>query len=696
MIRFFRKYQKVIILVGLPILLVIFLVPQAIQGIADYSSRAARVEATYVDANGVQQSLSTEDSALAQAELNVMSRGLSGFGIVAQGTEVTPLLLLGLSGIEQPEHWMLLKREAEAMGVMSRGIKEAEMIAGSFASIIAQAAEFDTPPTPQQVIGAMAAVTSTSPQTVARALVSARGVQRLLMAYAGSINKLSTRRTAAEADARLNRIDASIMVITPKVSASTEAGDSADAADATANDTGNDTAPEPTEAELEAQLAKYADVMPGEGEHGFGYRLPDRVQVEWLALAASRVREAALDDAKLSRIELRKYWLKNKDRFRPPGVSGEVIFEDVESMVRAEVTEQVVKETLDAIARYMVSEQMRTTRELDRDGIYLKLPEDWSDSQVVLFDLGERVQTEFGALPTYHRRGDEWYSANEVRNLEGVGQAFIERFGQRVTLRDFVLGLKEFGGNETILAQAGVALEPLRLSDGSLYFARITATEKARPPRNVDEVRDKLVADLKRFKAYERLAARAEEIRSEVLALGMEAVADRYDSFVLPQNAIGYAEPNAAILRYGINNTTLPPPIGRDKNTINAIVERGRAAMSSMLERNLDIEELPFEDRVAVIKDDEHLALVVVEFTVLEPTTREDIGVLLQPLADMVTSSELPDQNILESFLSWESVAARFKYARTAGTSNTIDDEGDGEDDDADVADPADADAVAR
>ena len=39
---------------------------------------------------------------------------------------------------------------------------------------------------------------------------------------------------------------------------------------------------EPTPEQIEEQFKKFQDVDPGAGEHGFGYRLPDRVKLEWL------------------------------------------------------------------------------------------------------------------------------------------------------------------------------------------------------------------------------------------------------------------------------------------------------------------------------------------------------------------------------------------------------------------------------
>ena len=52
---------------------------------------------------------------------------------------------------------------------------------------------------------------------------------------------------------------------------------------------------EPTEAEVAAQFAKYGDVLAGTGDVGFGYRLPDRVKIEWMTIDRATIAAAVFD-----------------------------------------------------------------------------------------------------------------------------------------------------------------------------------------------------------------------------------------------------------------------------------------------------------------------------------------------------------------------------------------------------------------
>src|SRR5690606_3331710 len=67
---------------------------------------------------------------------------------------------------------------------------------------------------------------------------------------------------------------------------------------------------DPTEEELARQLEAYGSLEPGEGEMGFGYRLPDRVKLEWIEVSADAVRRAVSAGDDMDNIALRRHWLR--------------------------------------------------------------------------------------------------------------------------------------------------------------------------------------------------------------------------------------------------------------------------------------------------------------------------------------------------------------------------------------------------
>ena len=658
MIRFFRKYQKPIILVGLPILLVIFLVPQAIQGIADYSARKGRSQGKYVNLQGESATVNAEEYDIASREHGILKEGLKSI----TGGQFGILDLLGIPGVDKTEHWLLLKREAESLGLTSNGIDEARLVAQQIGQQLARLTGEQEAPEPDVVIGLISRDSQSSPAAVAQALVQARSVQRMVMLYSGTLEKLSTRRVDLAAAENLQGIDARVVVIPAKVPDENAADDNLEDGDG-ADDPASSAQPlpEPTEAQLQAQLEKYKDIKPGEGEDGFGYQLPDRIKLEWIAVNAATVRGKVADSDKVSSLNLKKHWVRNKEDFRPQGVTGEVIFEDVEPMVRNAVLTKETDDMLDSIGRFLISEQARTTRELPRDENYIVLPDDWSEKQVNFFELANAVQEEYGILPSYSRRNEQWYSVNDLRSLEGIGRAFLEKFGRRLTLADYVTALKEFGGDDLIYIQEDVASSDLlELSDGSLYFFRITDTAKAQPAERVDDVREQLIADVKQIAAYERLVARQSETEQLAIIEGMEAVADEFDSSVSFQQNIGYSPEDSMLAQYGRNATTLPSPVGRDEAAIDAIVEQARQTLSAMLAEGETFRDLSIEERTFVVAAPHKRALIVVQLTGLRPVVQDELAAFANPLRMLIVRDELGGEPL--GPFSYETMMKRYNY----------------------------------
>lgn len=667
MLRFFRKYQKPILAVGGSILLVIFLVPTAIQGIGNYAARRGTKIAHYTSYTGEEKQVSAEEYDRAQRDLAVFVDGSRAFG-------VPPLVALGIGVIDSPDYWLLLVDEAQANGLIAQGFDDARQAAAIIAQQYAQFAQqlgVQALLEPDEVIAQLARASSVHPNSVADALRRAMGVRRLAMLYGGGVNRISTIRLAAAAQEMLPGIDARTLVIAARADEPATEDDSEKSNDeddvpeeepsggdsnrdaerrATqeANDNATDDTPPLTDDQLQAQLDKYAEVAAGEGERGFGYRLPDRVQLEWLEVKRDRVRDSLQDSERLSRLELRKYWLRNQDNFAPPGAIEETTFDAVEDRVRQRLLDDLTVETLDSITRFIEGEISRTTRELDREGTYFVLPEQWDQRRTNFFDLANRVQEQFDMLPGYQRRGDQWYSADEARRLEGVGRALTSRYGQRMTVADLIPLLQEFGGSDTIFLQQGVAGDPLALSDGSVYFFRITQTEESRPPTSIDEVREELVRDLRRLRAYDALVARREEIRQLAITEGMAALAADHNSFANPQQNIGYAPEGSAMARF--YRTFLMPPVRQDADTIKAVVERSRAVLVSMVESRRTFEDLSLDEKTFVVESPQKLALVVVQLTDLRPVVRERVPFFAQTLKNDLFLDEIERGSVLPSF----------------------------------------------
>ena len=102
MFKFLRKYNKLILAVGGVLLMITFLIPQAITRL---SQTAAEKKSTFARV-GNNQSVSIAEWTRVQREVQLMER--------------LGLRFPGLGAIQRPAHWFLLVREANQAGLVSK------------------------------------------------------------------------------------------------------------------------------------------------------------------------------------------------------------------------------------------------------------------------------------------------------------------------------------------------------------------------------------------------------------------------------------------------------------------------------------------------------------------------------------------------------------------------------------------------
>ena len=667
MFKFFRKYQKVIILVGLPILLVLFLIPQAIQGIGDYIARSGRSSATFVDMTGASYTVSAGEYRDAQSELAVLTRGFPGgvnLSLVFFEYDRTTDPLTGQSESKYIEvanagHWLLLVHEAKTLGLIG-GAADAERLATNLGFALASVSGSEEPIDPRTVMGNLRGNAGVSYATVVNTLANVRGVQRMIALYAeAGSGRVSRERLQMIAENVLQGIDARTVVIS-------------------ADDETEDLA-QPTDEQLQQQLEAHREFNPGEGERGFGYRLPHRVKLEWLEIDAASARESLRHADQASRLEIRKYWLQNKTRFIPPGTTdvNSIEFADVEDQVRDALLDEISAKAIDNMVRFAEGEIIRTTRELERDGPYFNAPDDWADRRMSLPTLALEVQNQFEAgLPGYTNRRDQWLSAEDINLLPGVGVARTSHFGTPMRLSDILPKLKEFGGDsdDRVYAQAGFVL-PTFQAGGRRFLVRIVDTQESHPADSIDDVREQLAEDVKRIAHYDQLALQMSEIEQVAIAEGMESLADDYDTFAQSQRNIGYAPAGSLLTQFQLNATQFMPPVGRDEPTINTVVEYARWLIDRMLDDGIAFDDFSLDERTFVVEASDKLSLVVIQLTDLRPLTEDNLLIYSRVVSELISEDEVED-DAMELFTE-QRMIERYQYEPVGGFEDDRDDEED-------------------
>lgn len=580
MFKFLRKYNKLILAVGGVLLMITFLIPQAFKGTRDAGQHNVTI-GTF--ANG--DKMTGADLARAQAELQVLER--TPYGGVP-----------GLGRIDRPEHWYLLVHEAEKAGLVP------------------------TPNADQFEAETLAAIGGGehNSQAIAEALAHLQGVARLVGLY--QTNGLySDRRLKTVAERMLRSVRADMVVIEAKA----EAGD-----------------PEPDEAAIKAQLDKYADVLSGTPDSPFGYKVPDQFKLEWLKIPVESVREIVRASPEFDTIHQRQHWKKNESKTFPPLDAAQA----VPDIVREDLLNKLTKQKTDEISRFVVDLFRQNRRALEEKDGFIVLPADWKQKMLDFQKVAADVQAKFPgiALPSYEAIGDRWLVVADLNKIEGIGEARNDKSGGRpMSTGQLVAAAKEFGGSPATPVQQDISGPPVADNQGSLYFFRLIATQPSHKPASVDEVRGKVVDDLKRIAKFEKLEAQAAEIERLAEKDGLLSVAINFNTIVQPETSVYLTQPFFLQQRFQSNmdfgRICSPlPVIGMHRPTVEKLVD-----YSLTLPKPVPANTLPDSARITVVPDKDHLSLVVAKINASKPLTQEMYEQLAaQNLITQLVMSEEP------------------------------------------------------
>ena len=622
MFKFLRKYNTWILAVGGTLLMIAFLIPQAIQSL---SQRAAMSQATTAIVDG--RSVTPVEWGAVQEEVSALQQMSRAVG------STTMFLDPVVGNITEPDRWFLLTYEAEQAGLV--GNRPAGL-------------------TDEQLLQT-ASLFQISPSVMSRTYAKISAVNTLIDLY---------RRSTTTADNRARRFAQQLFhesIIQTVVLR-------ADAENSTY---------EPTEAEILEQFEKYKDLNPGEGDHGFGYKLPNRIKLEWIEIPSEPIRTAISTSDKMNGIALRHHWRENENQRGIPAVTAGA---DIPEVVREDLLTQLTNERLDEISRFAHDQLRLRQQQLDqRDGLFI-VPDDWATTRMAFPELAEQIRDRFEVdLPKYEAIGDRWVPIAELAEIGQVAGARSERFGQRLNIQGMLNLSTEFGGDGTATIQTGVAGPPLQATlDQSVYLFRVTDTDLSRVPNNVDEVRDEIVTDLKRMADYQSLLARASDLEQTAEANGLVALAMRNETDVNRSSRVALYNPQAyqiqKILRrqgQGAFEVTASPIPGLGADTT---AQQDDEALKQIIDYTMefgpdlaDFSTTPESERVFTVPSETHLALVVVRLMAQRPLSEQRYQTMVEDgdLGILLISDQFAKGETIRDAFTLEALSKRHNFERT-------------------------------
>lgn len=583
MLKFLRKYNKIILVIGGAILMVAFLVPQALQQVGGNPTKR---KIAMTDHGPVRAS-DLEDAA---RELQVIESTLGQVPLVT-GNPAD-------NGSDRALHWLLLRREADERGftggpgtwsaaidthatlmgmqmfqLQFQNVSSMDQIRsqsewasefrGSFLNNRAQMAER---------IGSI--------DYVDQALARFLGVQRMVMAYRGAV-RISDKamRVIAEDEMDFAQIDYAV------VRASDLTGD----------------VEEPSEEELQAHFEKYRDEDPAFSDRRIGYRQPPRVQLEWLTIDRERVRQAVTVDP----IEARKRWQTSRDRF--PGE-----FSEEREAIERELTNEAVNDAMRLADQVVRGRALQDMRGLADDGRYKDVPDDWrsvmSPIDEIAADVSTSLEERLGeTVQVDTARRDTWVALSNLASLPRLGTGFVRVGAQNARgFQELVSSALELRGPEEATGpQVGVIDGPVFDRAGNQHYFRLTDARPAGPAESIETVRTEVIENVKRLRAFDQLLARADEIEAQLESEGLRATA-------------------AAL---GVDRTITQGEVSRERATagLTASDESVRneiADAAAELDPRRAIAEQDASHRFLTAASDRAMALVLVEIVGLNPLTQ--------------------------------------------------------------------------
>ncbi|BAM03574.1 SurA N-terminal domain-containing protein [Phycisphaera mikurensis] len=617
MLRWFRKYNKFILVIGCAVLMVAFLIPQAIQ---QFSPKP-----------GDRVVGSIGDEGVTSSELAAASRGL----------EI--LQRLGLGGLAnyEREQWFLMLRDAEAAGLGASDVEVSQALASRGidpnTDAAAEAAERlglrvdDLRSVMRDFLVAeryrmlasghrfdsTGATLSSSPGLVALQMLNEaqnflrseqaqqfgpafqRQLEQQFANSIGGTGRLSPPFVEAVLHDEAERVSGRLAVLEPEVDDAARAGVS--------------------EAQLQRLFAEYSSFLPGRGSpYPFGYRVPDRVSLEALSVPMQAVR----DTVEVGTVDVLEAFRRDNPGATPTEAQ------------RLEVESRLLERRADAKLRDAAN-LLRGELEAARRGIptapdgRLELGPGVAYNAPALEELAELVRASTGVEPRLTRRTDRLIPVEDAAALEGLATAGLPEL--RLPFASLLMELPAFGpeapadpaaaGDELlpevslVPVQVGVAMPLLTdFRDGSLHLVRITAADAAHEPESLEAVREEVASDAARVSAYESLLGRRDALLAQAASDGIDA---------LDARSIVDAPPFPRRTRRTLDGRPAAPTLP-EAGRAPALVDAAFEAVAG-LPADADVEALPAAERLVAAGIDGRMALGILRIDALERPTRADL-----------------------------------------------------------------------
>ena len=640
MLKFLRRYNKMILVVGGVVLMVVFLLPQAI---SQFGPNRNNVVLFRADGKAFRGKQVNEAGQELQNLQTIQQIAYQQSGIAAN---VYP------RGIESVTHWLLIVREAEDLGLVGGpdgGLAFLDELADQTAQQMLfqqQGASADQKQQIKDLIleglraGRARVIDGGTPDVVIdKTLARVRAIYRLI-GLAQGLPSLSTREAAYFGREFLDTAIANIVLVGASAYESQ--------------------VPAPGEQELMAQFEKYKAVDPKDDEYRMGYLRPPAVRVEALQIDRTVIRNAI----KLDPIDVNKFWRQNQDQY---GSDFQAARLKVETALRTSEVQSVMGKVEELIRR----ELFKATKDLKTlEGGYRELPADWASKRPNYGVLAEQINALVGGLldlgdaqPASALPADAWLSmANLINHPASTASATVA--GQSLRFPQLALSVRQLDPTSRTGVQTGLTFGPVDVKDYKLFYFRDLDARPATPPDSLDEVRDKVRDDYVRLQAYARLLADKDSVRDQIVSTGgFHELYDRFSTGMTVREDMRVTTDNVAPPE---NVSPLPAANNPElRDAVTTLIEGWDPKQIAT--------QIPLEDRVLItpLPESTSVAFTIVKGhhpMTVEELRQNDFRVL------RTAQTQWTDPDAANPF-SFDALKVRLKYVPAKGQGSDEDEE---------------------
>lgn len=397
----------------------------------------------------------------------------------------------------------------------------------------------------------------------------------------------------------------------------------------------------PADAKLQELFEQYKNDPDGTSKpFGFGYQQPARVKFEYLTLPHDRVQE--LVEQEITQADVQEYYLSNPQRY-------ELVLSDLKEQAatqpaatqgkqpalprkaREEIKQDLVAERATVKARQIMTYAQSELFARDVRPSPSNLDGERDVSQLTptpLAELATLIEERFEVKPVVNDLTQEFTAVDELFDVPGIGFSSVDGVAN-LRFNDLVASMRELNPNDEPVAinrRAQLKLPSPTLSDqqGSFYLFRVIEAEAPKAPPSLDEVREAVESDARLLAAYERLQSE----RDQWVKLAVEKGIDQVTIDAGGQSG-RYSADDLKLVDRNAGRAAAPmlPGLGRPRAVVDELFakaeELGAKAVSQADEQK----------KTLAIDVPSELSVVVFKLKSFRPITREQFEMVAdQPM----------------------------------------------------------------